>query len=103
MRDVCEGKQKPQDNQRDYGQRDQLSTEERPVFAVREEVVDAFEGVKEGRADDVADGLEGGRGDGARVRHDKEEIVQWIPWEERKSRGWEVGGEDIYADIVLLF
>ena len=73
LRHVCEGKQKPQDNQRDYGQRDQLPTEERPVFAVREEVVNAFEGVKEGRADDVADGLEGGGGDGARVRHDKEE------------------------------
>lgn len=76
LRHVCEGKQKPQNNQRDYGQRDQLPAEEWPVFVVRDEVVDAFEWVKEGRADDVADGLEGGRGDGARVRHDEEEIVQ---------------------------
>lgn len=70
---------------------------------MREEVVDALERVEEGRAHDVPDGLEGGRGDGARVRHDKKEIVQWMPWEERWSRGWEVGGEDIYADIVRLW
>lgn len=62
------------------------------------EVVDAFEGVKEGRADDVADGLEGGRGDGARVRHDKEEIVQRMPWRERELRGARCGVK-IYVQI----
>ena len=34
-----------------------------------DEVVDAFERVEKGRADDVANGLEGGCGDGAYVWH----------------------------------
>jgi len=39
---------------------------------VGQEVVDAFEGVDKGRADDVADGLEGRRGDWAYVWHVRE-------------------------------
>jgi hypothetical protein len=46
---------------------------------VGEEVVDAFEGIEEGRADDVSDGLEGGRGDGARIRHGGKESVVSMP------------------------
>lgn len=79
MRQVGKCKEEPEDNEGDDGQGDQLPAKERPEFAVGEEVVDAFEGIEEGRADDVSDGLEGGRGDGARIRHGGKESVVSMP------------------------
>jgi hypothetical protein len=69
LRQVGEGKQKLEDNERHGGQGDQLLAEEGPEFAVGD-VVDTFKGIEERHTNDIADGLEGGRGDGARIRYD---------------------------------
>ena len=87
LRQIGKGKEEAEDNERDYGQRYQLPAKQRPEFAVRDEVVDALEGIEKGRADDVANWLEGGCGNGAYIWHVEEE--------ERGIRGKGGGGRGI--------
>ena len=71
LRKIGESEEETKDNERDDSQGNQLPAEERPEFAVGDEVVDAFEGIEKGRADDVADGLESCCCDWAYFWHDR--------------------------------
>jgi hypothetical protein len=53
---------------------------------VGKEIVDSLEGIEEGRADDIADGLESGRGDGTRIWHNGEGVALSMPWRNRRRR-----------------
>jgi hypothetical protein len=53
---------------------------------VGKEIVDSLEGIEEGRADDITDGLEGGRGDGTRIWHNGEGVALSMLWRNRRSQ-----------------